>query len=30
MVSEAGITQATENAKDMAEKVEKPFKDVWL
>ena len=26
----AGITKAIENAKDMVEKVENPFKEVWL
>ena len=26
----AGITEVIENAKDMVEKVENPFKEVWL
>ena len=26
----AGITEAIENAKDMVEKVENPFKEVWF
>ena len=28
--SSAGITETIENAKDMVEKIENPYKEVWL